>query len=103
MPTEDWPCFHWRPSTARTFRPFSLSTRQTPTTLSSAAGSPPSESLAKSSFKGSAADTTAAKPTAATIATHARDSTLLDRMAFLLGRLSNETRIDARRPAHQPP
>src|ERR1051325_2395365 len=103
MPTEDWPCVHWRPSTARTFRAFSFSPRQTPTPPSSAAGSPPSESLAKSSFNVSAAAPTAAKPRAATIAPNAYDSRLAERMALLLGRLLDEDRIDARRPAHDEP
>src|SRR5262245_6584923 len=103
MPAEDWPCFHWRPSTARTFRPFPPSMRQTPTTLSSAAGSAPTVSLAKSSFNVSAAATTAAKPKTAMIAADAYDISLPERMTLLLGRLLDEDRIDARRPAHEQP
>src|SRR5262249_8689951 len=99
----DWPSFHWRPSTASTFRPFSLSMRQMPTTLTSAVGSAPTVSLAKSSFKASAAATAAANPRPATIAAEAHDRTLVNRMAVLLGGLPDEGVIDPRRPPHGVP
>src|SRR5262245_17641067 len=103
MPAEDWPSFHWRPSTASTLRPFSFSMRQMPTTLTSAVGSAPTVSLAKSSFSVSAAAATAASPIAATVAADAHDRDLLNRMALLLGGSCDEDRINARRPARPEP
>src|SRR5437016_1526213 len=52
MPAADSPCFHWRPSTARTFFCPSCSIRQTPTTLKKDFGSAPTVSFAKSILVG---------------------------------------------------
>src|SRR5260370_20596162 len=67
MPAEDWPSFHWRPSTASTLLLPSLSMRQMPTTLTSVLGSAPTVSLEKSIFKVSAAVADAASPMPAPI------------------------------------
>src|SRR5690242_20611143 len=103
MPAEDCPSFHWRPSTASTLRPFSLSMRQMPTTLTSAAGSAPTVSLAKSSLTASAATATAANPMPATIAAVAYDRMLMGCMAFLLRGLLHQHGIDAGRTARREP
>src|SRR5690348_12425556 len=103
MPADDWPSFHWRPSTASTLRPFSLSTRQMPTTPTSAMGSAPTVSLAKSSFTVSAAAATAAIPNVATIAADAHERCLFCMALLLGGGLLDESGIDARRPAHGEP
>src|SRR5437867_1913444 len=50
IPAEDWPSFHCRPSTLSTFLPFSVSIRQTPTTLRNDLGSVPTVSFDRSAF-----------------------------------------------------
>src|SRR5262249_10790531 len=71
MPAEDSPRFHCRPSTASTFLPFADSTRQTPTTETSALGSPPAASLAKSTLSDCAATAGSARASASAAMTNA--------------------------------
>src|SRR5215216_2824530 len=85
MPAEDWPSFHCRPSTARTFLPFSVSTRHTPTTLNNDFDSAPAASAEKSILIGCGA--AAARPSAPSVNAQAANVPSLSvmRMAFLHG------------------
>src|SRR5215470_19178433 len=91
MPTEDWPSFHCRPSTASTVLPASVSTRQIPTTGTSDLGSAPVVSLERSTLKGAAI----AGNSNATVLTTAINSTLVP--IFISTSLRNVRLLDGKR------
>src|SRR5260370_29693248 len=100
MPTEDWPSFHWRPSTTRTFFPLSSSTRQKPTTDTNDFGSAPAVSPERSTVVGWAArpgGVSAAMPNATMVAAFMLLLMLMD------GLLYKSRERNRRRAAASPP
>src|ERR1700680_3009106 len=101
MPADDFPSFHWRPTTGQTFLCASVSIRQTPTTLRNDLGSAPTVSSEKSTLLACCAaanDTRTADPIAV-----AATIVLALRMNLMTDLRFDRWIVDAWRTAAPPP